>query len=90
MKFTWQLLRRKPEGFDVLSHGTSPTLRASLAAIIGEGKALERSEDVRHLWFEVREGEQAAAEGDLVSLPADSAMLSDSFMEKWGGGASRW
>jgi hypothetical protein len=89
MRFSWQLLRRKPEGFDVLSHGRSPTLRASFAAIIGEGKAMERQEDVRRLWFEVRDGEQAAAEGDMLSLPTDHAMLTDQFMEKWGGGPGR-
>lgn len=89
MKFTWQLLRRKPEGFDILSHGTSPTLRASLSAIIGEGKALERIEDVRHLCFEVREGEQTVAESDLLSMPVDPLMLTDSFMSKWGGGPGR-
>lgn len=89
MKYTWRLLRKKPEGLDVLSHGTSPTLRTSLATIIGEGKAMERAEDARRLWFEVREGEQAAAEGDLVSLPADPSMLTDEFMLKWGGGPGR-
>ena len=77
MRFSWQLLRKKPEGFDLLSHGRSPTLRASFAAIIGEGKALERTEDVRRLWFEVREDEQAAAEGDLLSLPTDPSMLNE-------------
>jgi len=89
MRFSWQLLRRKDDGIEILSRGRSPTLRASFTAIIGEGKALERTEDVRRLWFEVREGEQAAAEGDLLSLPTDPAMLTDSFMEKWGGGAGR-
>ncbi len=87
MRFSWQLLRKKPEGFDVLSRGTSPTLRASLAAIIGEGKALGQGEDVRRLWFEVREGEQAAAEGDLLSLPTDPLMLTDQFMARMGGGS---
>ena len=89
MRFSWQLLRKKPDGLEVLSHGASPTLRASFAAIIGEGRVLERSEDVRCLWFEVRDAEQAAAEGDLVSLPTDPSMLTDQFMGQWGGGHGR-